>query len=137
MPSEGQILKAHGQGLPAVCKAWGVQRVVPVLLSSEKKSRSGFSLPCFSVAGMVTTDINIAMYWVSVAYMVMLRVFVRCMVVWRCAEVANAPCVRLVNAGAYGAVVVLCALASCCSSVVSCGCLVLKNTQLDVEPHST
>ena len=133
MPSEGQILKAHGQGLPAVCKAWGVQRVVRVLLSSEKKkkSRSGFSLSCFSVAGMVTTDINIAMYWVSVAYMVMLCVFVRCMVVWRCAEVANAPCVRLVNAGAYGAVVVLCALASCCSSVVSCGCLVLKNTQMN------
>ena len=80
---------------------------------------------------MVTTDINIAMYWVSVAYMVMLCVFVRCMVVWRCAEVANAPCVRLVNAGAYGAVVVRCALASCCSSVVSCGCLVLKNTQMN------
>ena len=79
---------------------------------------------------MVTTDIKIAMYWVSVAYMVMSCVFVRCMVVWRCAEVANAPYVRLVN-GAYGAVVVLCALASCCSSVVSCGCLVLKNTQMN------
>ena len=39
MPSEGQILKAHGQGLPAVCKAWGVQRVVRVLLSSEKKKK--------------------------------------------------------------------------------------------------
>ena len=133
MRPQGQILKAHGQGLPAVCKAWGVQRVVRVLLSSEKKKKKSiiFSLPCFSVAGMVTTDINIAMYWVSVAYMVMLCVFVRCMVVWRCAGVANAPCVRLVNAGAYGAVVVLCALASCCSSVVSYGCLVLKNTQMN------
>ena len=40
MPSEGQILKAHGHGLPAVCKAWGVQRVVRVLLSSEKKKKS-------------------------------------------------------------------------------------------------
>ena len=102
MPSEGQILKAHGQGLPAVCKAWGVQRVVRVLLSSEKKkkSRSGFSLPCFSVASMVTTDTYIAMYWVCGAYMVRLRVCVRCMVVWRCAKVANAPCVRVVNAGA-------------------------------------
>ena len=39
MPSEGQILKAHGHGLPAVCKAWGVQRVVRVLLSSEKKKK--------------------------------------------------------------------------------------------------
>ena len=38
MPSEGQILKVHGQGLPAVCKAWGVQRAVRVLLSSEKKT---------------------------------------------------------------------------------------------------
>ena len=132
MPSKGQILKAHGQGLPAVCKAWGVQRVVRVLLSSEKKkNRSFFSLPCFSVAGMVTTDINIAMYWVSVAYMVMSCVFVRCMVVRRCAEVANAPCVLLVNAGVYGALVVLCALVSCYSSVVSCGCLVLKNTQMN------
>ena len=100
MPSEGKLLKAHGQGLPAVCGARGVQRAVRVLLSSEKKRRSGFSLPCFSVAGMVTTDTHIAICWVGGAYMVRLRVCVRCMVVWRCDKVANAPRVRVVNAGA-------------------------------------
>ena len=84
----------QGMGRATSCKGAFIK------WKKKKESRSGFSLPCFSVASMVTTDTYMAMYWVCGAYMVRLRVCVRCMVVWRCAKVANAPCVRVVNAGA-------------------------------------
>ena len=54
-------------------------------------------------SGMVLTDHNIAICWVWVAYIVKLCVCVRYMVVCTCAEVANCPTARWVNAGAFGA----------------------------------
>ena len=52
---------------------------------------------------MVLTDHNIAICWVWVAYIVKLCVCVRYMVVWWCAEVANCPSARVLNAGAFAA----------------------------------
>ena len=54
-------------------------------------------------SGMVLTDHNIAICWVWVAYIVKLCVCVRYMVVWWCAEVANCPSARVLNAGAFAA----------------------------------
>ena len=93
-PWAGLAGSMRGMGRATSCKGAFIK------WKKKKESRSGFSLPCFSVASMVTTDTYMAMYWVCGAYMVRLRVCVRCMVVWRCAKVANAPCVRVVNAGA-------------------------------------
>ena len=66
---------------------------------------------------MVLTDHNIAICWVWVAYIVKLCVCVRYMVVWWCAEVANCPSARVLNAGAFAARAV-------------CGGVVLREVEL-------
>ena len=51
----------------------------------------------------VPADHNTATCWVGVAYIARLGVCVRYMVVWWCAEVANCPSARVLNAGAFAA----------------------------------
>ena len=78
----------------------------------------------------VPADHNTATCWVGVAYIVRLGVCVRYMVVWACAEPANCPPARVVKGVRLVQVVVLCVVVSCCSSVVSCGGLAFRNTQV-------
>ena len=78
----------------------------------------------------VPADHNTATCWVGVAYIVRLGVCVRYMVVCTCAEVANCPPARVVKGVRLVQVVVLCVVVSCCSSVVSCGGLAFRNTQV-------
>ena len=63
---------------------------------------------------------------------------VRYMVVWTCAEVANCPPARVVKGVRLVQVVALCVVVSCCNSVVSCGGLAFRNTQVHscfLSPH--